>query len=276
MATAYLGLGSNLGDRAGMLLLALSRLQSVPDVAITAISSIYESDAVDSPANAGPFYNLVVTVETVLGPRDVLHVCRSIEDDLGRVRPAGVINAARLIDIDIIAVDDLVVNEPGLRVPHPRMLARPFVLRPLSEIAPDWRHPEVNVSPSEILEGVSFDKDAKRVVPSFDELPDQPSFEGWLPKVDVVAGGFALLWSIPAIWLVMVMAYEWATHLQRSKSDMAVLVIMPLMTLTLALAIYAVFRMFIRCLQHRFGPPPGPYRRRRRTGGFPVLSKGHK
>jgi 2-amino-4-hydroxy-6-hydroxymethyldihydropteridine diphosphokinase len=101
-------------------------------------SSVYETDPVgylDQPA----FLNMVVAVETSLSPRELLARLLKIERELGRVRTFR--NAPRIIDLDILLVGSMILDEPDLQVPHPRMLERRFVMEPLSEIAPDLVHP---------------------------------------------------------------------------------------------------------------------------------------
>lgn len=125
---AYLGLGSNLGDRADHLRTAVAGL---PDV--VAVSPVYESDPVGGPAGQAPFLNLVVALETDLSPRELLDVARRLEGVAGRVR--GVKDGPRTLDVDVLLVGGLCVDEPDLVVPHPRMWQRRFVLAPLADLA---------------------------------------------------------------------------------------------------------------------------------------------
>ncbi|MEM1012535.1 MAG: 2-amino-4-hydroxy-6-hydroxymethyldihydropteridine diphosphokinase [Planctomycetota bacterium] len=172
MATAYLGLGSNLGDRAAALLTAVSHLTQTPGIELRQLSSIYESAAVDSPADAGSFYNMVIEVETSQSPRELLRTCLSIEDRMGRFRPAGIANAARVIDIDVVAIGDEVIAEPDLLVPHRLMHERHFVLAPLVEIAPDWRHPELRQTSTELLLAAESSPQIVRASPILEEAPE--------------------------------------------------------------------------------------------------------
>jgi len=135
--TAFLSLGSNLGDRAALLSEALTRLESA-GVRVARRSSIHETepqDFLDQPK----FLNMAVEVETDLTPQDLLAAIQKIETELGRQRtiPKG----PRTIDIDILFYANQVIAGPELEIPHPRLTARRFVLDPLSEIAPDLRHP---------------------------------------------------------------------------------------------------------------------------------------
>lgn len=137
--TVYLALGANLGDRQYALEAAVERLGA--SLRITARSALYETDAVaDEPQP--PYLNAVVRAKTDLPPRALLRLCLAVERALGRVRPAGASRAPRTIDIDILLDGAHVIAQPGLRVPHPRMLERAFVRVPLADVAePGLRHP---------------------------------------------------------------------------------------------------------------------------------------
>ena len=141
-AIAYVGLGSNLGDRAGLIATAIERLRQLGDV--TAVSSLVETAAVGGPAGSPPFLNAVAAVRTTRPAEDVLRVLLGIEADLGRVRT--VRWGPRTIDLDLLLYGDRVVDLPQLTVPHPRLHQRAFVLGPLAEIAPGIVHPTLNVS----------------------------------------------------------------------------------------------------------------------------------
>jgi 2-amino-4-hydroxy-6-hydroxymethyldihydropteridine diphosphokinase len=135
--TAFLSLGSNLGDRGALLNDALSRLESA-GVHIVRRSSIYETepqDFLDQPR----FLNMAVEVETDLTPQELLAAIQKIETEMGRQRtiPKG----PRTIDIDILFYANQIIVAADLEIPHPRLTERHFVLDPLSEIAPDLRHP---------------------------------------------------------------------------------------------------------------------------------------
>jgi 2-amino-4-hydroxy-6-hydroxymethyldihydropteridine diphosphokinase len=126
---AYLGLGSNLGDRRALLRRAVADL---PDV--VAVSSVYESDPVGGPEQ-GPFLNIVVALDTELGARELLGQCRARETDAERLRE--VRWGPRTLDVDVLWMEGAQLHEPDLVVPHPRMWDRRFVLAPLAELAPD-------------------------------------------------------------------------------------------------------------------------------------------
>ena len=127
---AFLAVGSNLGDRERFLREAV---EAMPDV--VAMSPIYETEPVGGPDDQGPYLNAVVELETDLTPRELLEVCRRLEDAAGRVRTERW--GPRTLDVDVLLVGDLVVDEPDLQVPHPRMWERDFVMRPLADLAPE-------------------------------------------------------------------------------------------------------------------------------------------
>ena len=138
--TAYLGLGSNLGDRHAHLADALGRLAAAPEVRIARVSSVYETTALCLPGQAAQpdYLNLVVELETTLEPHGLLDLCLAIEEQLGRVRRERW--GARTIDLDVLlyGATELCADE-GLTLPHPRLCERAFVLAPLGELAPELR-----------------------------------------------------------------------------------------------------------------------------------------
>jgi 2-amino-4-hydroxy-6-hydroxymethyldihydropteridine diphosphokinase len=138
---AYVGLGSNLGDREARLRAALDGLRTTPGVASLACSSLYETAPVGPPGQ-GPYLNAVARLETRLAPRALLARLQALERAAGRVR-SGVRNEARTLDLDLLLYGDACIDEPGLEVPHPRLHERPFVLAPLRELAPDEVHPRL-------------------------------------------------------------------------------------------------------------------------------------
>jgi 2-amino-4-hydroxy-6-hydroxymethyldihydropteridine diphosphokinase len=127
---AFLGLGSNMGDRRGFLREALADL---PDV--VAVSGVYETDPVGGPPDQEKYLNLVVELETERSPRDLLGIAHRLESAAGRVR--GERWGPRPLDNDVLLVGDIEVNDPDLEVPHPRMRERAFVLIPLHDLAPE-------------------------------------------------------------------------------------------------------------------------------------------
>ena len=133
----YVGLGSNLGDRAANLAEARRRLSE--SGRIVAASSIYETDPWGVDPGQPVYLNQVVSMATPLSPAELLKVLLRIELEMGRVRTAP--GDPRLIDLDLLLYGDEVTDGPGLTLPHPRMGERAFVLAPLAEIAPDAAHP---------------------------------------------------------------------------------------------------------------------------------------
>ena len=127
---AFLGLGSNLGDREAHLQHAIGRL---PDV--VKISSTWESAPVGGPDDQGPYLNAVVQLSTDRTARQLLRVCQEREEDAGRVRRERW--GPRTLDVDVLWIDGEIIDEHDLIVPHPRMFERAFVLMPLRELAPD-------------------------------------------------------------------------------------------------------------------------------------------
>jgi len=139
MVTAYLGLGSNLGNRLAFLRGGRDSLTSRFDVVLTRTSGVYETAAVGGPADNPPFLNAVLEIETALTPRELLAACLAVEDEFGRTRPMEW--APRTLDIDLLLYNALLSDDPEMRIPHPHLHERAFVLAPLSEIAPDLVHP---------------------------------------------------------------------------------------------------------------------------------------
>jgi len=125
---AYLGLGSNLGDRQAHLRAAVAAL---PDV--VAVSPVYETDPVGGPAGQSRYLNLVVELETDRSPRELLELGQALETAAGRLRAEQ--DGPRTLDVDVLLVGGLTVREPDLVVPHPRMWQRRFVLAPLADLA---------------------------------------------------------------------------------------------------------------------------------------------
>ncbi|HEX7499994.1 MAG TPA: 2-amino-4-hydroxy-6-hydroxymethyldihydropteridine diphosphokinase [Polyangia bacterium] len=137
----YLGLGSNLGDRRSEIMRAVEALAKLGHVA--ASSALYETEPDGGADSDQPMYlNAAVRLETALSARALLRACLDIERAQGRVRPVDADKAPRTIDIDLLLYGAAVIEEPGLCVPHPALLSRPFVRIPLADVAlPDLRHP---------------------------------------------------------------------------------------------------------------------------------------
>jgi len=139
MPRAYVGIGSNVGDRERMLWGAVHMLAFNPEVDVVAVSSIRETDPVgmvDQPC----FLNAGVALDTELDPHALLELLLSIERELGRTRD-GPRFGPRTIDLDLLLYGEEIVDEPGLTVPHPRLHERRFALEPLAELDPDLAVP---------------------------------------------------------------------------------------------------------------------------------------
>jgi 2-amino-4-hydroxy-6-hydroxymethyldihydropteridine diphosphokinase len=134
---AAVALGSNLGDRRRHLDLAVDELRNLPGVRVLAVSKWIETAAVGGPADSPSYLNGALLLETDLGARDLLEALLAIERGHGRRRRPGTRDEPRTLDLDLLLFGDQRIDEPDLRVPHPRMEEREFVLAPLSEIAPD-------------------------------------------------------------------------------------------------------------------------------------------
>ncbi len=130
---AVLALGSNLGERAASLQGAVNAIADTPDVWVTAVSPVYETDPVDSPPDAKTYLNAVVLIDTTLAANRLMDRALAIEDAYERER-GDVQNAPRTLDVDLIVVGDRRSNEPSLRLPHPRAAERAFVLRPWLDV----------------------------------------------------------------------------------------------------------------------------------------------
>lgn len=150
-----LGLGANLPSRFGkpdQTIYAAYRAIEQGGINIEHSSRIWLTQPV--PVSDQPwFYNTVIQVKTVLSPTALHHYIKSIEEDFGRIRTER--NAARLLDIDLLAYDGAIIETSDLAVPHPRMHQRNFVLSPLLDIAPDWRHPVLGMTAKELSAALS-------------------------------------------------------------------------------------------------------------------------
>jgi 2-amino-4-hydroxy-6-hydroxymethyldihydropteridine diphosphokinase len=154
MKIVYLSLGSNIGGREQHLARARERLNSA-GLRVVRASAIYETEPRDFPDQPW-FLNQVVEVETNLFPKQLLEQTQKIERSLGRIRtqPKG----PRTIDIDILLYGDTIFSTPGLEIPHERLADRRFVLEPLSELAPELRHPRTGATVNEMLAQVKNQK----------------------------------------------------------------------------------------------------------------------
>lgn len=152
MHRAFIALGSNLGDRAGNLRLAVEALRGTEGVEVTAVSGVFDNPAVGGPGDSPRFLNAAAELQTSLSPQALLSRLLEIEHQMGRVRSLR--NEPRIIDLDLLLYGDQVIRGQELDLPHPRMQDREFVLRPMVEIAPELRHPILKLTMRELLEAM--------------------------------------------------------------------------------------------------------------------------
>ena len=140
---AVLSLGANLGERLTSLQGAVHALADTPDVWVTGVSPVYETEPVDCPPGSENFLNAVVLIDTTLAASRLLDRAHAIEDAFGRERGDGIeVNAPRTLDVDVIVVGDRRADDDSLRLPHPRAHERAFVLQPWVDVEPDAVLPE--------------------------------------------------------------------------------------------------------------------------------------
>lgn len=139
---AVLALGSNLGERMASLQGAVDAIADTPDVWVTGVSPVYETEPLDCPEGAKNFLNAVVLIDTTLAASRLMDRALAIEDAFDRERNE-VQNAPRTLDVDLIVVGDRRSDEPSLRLPHPRAAERAFVLRPWLDLEPDAEFPDL-------------------------------------------------------------------------------------------------------------------------------------
>jgi 2-amino-4-hydroxy-6-hydroxymethyldihydropteridine diphosphokinase len=146
---AYLALGSNVGDRKAHIDAAVADIAGTDGVEVRAVSSYHETEPVGGPIGQGAFLNAAAAIETTLEPMALLRCLQSIEAASGRVRT--VHWGERTLDLDLLLYGDLVLDSKELRIPHPRMAVRRFVLAPLAEVAPGARDPVTRLTAADLL-----------------------------------------------------------------------------------------------------------------------------
>lgn len=153
MSTAYIAIGSNLGDKRQNCVAAVSALERVREIEVTARARFYKTAPVDYTDQAW-FVNTAVRIATELSPEDLLSRLKQIEREAGRDTEAGIRFGPRVLDLDILFYDDLVLSTEKLEIPHPRMHKRRFVLRPFCDIAPSTVHPTLEMPVKDLLEAI--------------------------------------------------------------------------------------------------------------------------
>ena len=154
----HIGLGSNLGDRRANIIDAIDRMGKLPTTKVVRSSSLYESEPHGDAKTW--FVNSVIELDTDLLADQLLKRLKAIEEAMGRKRVKGKRWGSRIIDLDLLLFDSQTITKRNLKIPHPEMHKRRFVLLPLSELAPHVTHPQLGTTISELLGGV---KDPKRV-----------------------------------------------------------------------------------------------------------------
>ena len=155
---AFIGIGSNLGERRSNCREARRRIGELPKTRVVKESSLYESEPHGDAKTW--FANSVIEIETELSATELLKKLQAIEEDMGRKRLKGKKWGSRVIDLDILLFDNEIIDKRNLKVPHPRIPERRFVLLPLSELAPQLIHPALGQSVSELL---ATTKDPKKI-----------------------------------------------------------------------------------------------------------------
>lgn len=165
MSLAFIGIGTNLGDKKKNILDALGHLAKLFE--LKKVSSFYHTKAVGGPQGQPDFINAVAQIEACSSPREVMNALMDIERQMGRVRAERW--GPRLIDLDLLDYDGMVLKDVNLEIPHPRLHERAFVLAPLAEIAPTWRHPCLGKTVEELLGQLS--EDDRNVIIAIEKFP---------------------------------------------------------------------------------------------------------
>ncbi len=151
MTTAFIGIGSNQGDRLKHIQTAIAYLKDIPQSQVSAISPLYESEAVTLGEPQPDFINAAAAIETELGAKELLHHLHAIEARMGRPLPRAKWQQ-RSIDLDLLAYGNKVSEDSDTQLPHPEIPKRLFVLLPLRDIAPAWVHPVNGKSVSDLTQ----------------------------------------------------------------------------------------------------------------------------
>jgi len=207
--TAYIALGSNLGDRQATIDRAIQALSRRPGILVTKSSSSHETKPVGGPAGQGLYLNAAVELRTSLRPEELLKALLEIEQALGRVRRER--DGPRTIDLDLLLYGNHTSPGPDLVVPHPRMHERPFVLEPLAEIAPDVLHPVLGRNVAQLLEKVRKNEGAQ-------PQAGQGNCSGLAGKRAVVTGSTSGIGRAIALQLAMAGA-DVMVHGRRSRAE---------------------------------------------------------
>jgi len=163
--TALIGLGANLGDPLQALREARQALAAIPASRLTAVSPLYRTAPVGGPAGQPDYLNAVLQLETRLSAGELLALCRQLEERCGRRR--GLRWAARTLDLDLLDYGRQLLRTPALTLPHPRLHLRRFVLAPLADVAPDWRHPRLGRSARQLLAALPAGEAVQRLEESW-------------------------------------------------------------------------------------------------------------
>jgi len=159
MPKIFIGVGSNLGDRAGYLEFAKKELRAITGLRDLQCSSVYETQPLD--AGGGPFLNAIWSFEADLPASDLLKELHRIELKAGRKRDRP--NAARTLDLDLLFYGEAIIRDGALTVPHPRLQERAFVLVPFCDLAPDWVHPVFQKTISQLFNELESPYGVRRI-----------------------------------------------------------------------------------------------------------------
>ncbi len=165
ISTAFIGFGSNIGNRQENLKQAINLLENSNSINILKISSIYESNAIDlSEENPQKFLNLVCLIETKFLAEELFLKLKEIEKTLGRNNKNNNLKFSRIIDLDLLFFDDLIIKTENLTIPHPEALKRDFVLLPLAEIAPlNWKDPVNKLNYKDLITKITINSNIQKL-----------------------------------------------------------------------------------------------------------------